>query len=131
MSDAMPASDLIHTEDLTITSALQKVMQVSRNHDQLAIGATRVAKILYRMVSQDEVSDLKLVILAKDLLPEYQTLITAKCKQFNIPIIYLSDRKELGSIIPIKGIKRTGAVGVRDFIYETREKAFVVNAIKE
>ena len=73
---------------------------------------------------------LKLVILAKDLIKEYQDLIVPKCEQFGIPIIFLEDRVELGSITPMK-IKKAGAIGIKNFICETREKAFIINAIKK
>jgi len=105
-------------EDLTIQSALKKVLQTSRNHDALKIGASEVVRCLYQG------SPLQMIVMPEDLLEEYKTIITQKAEELSVPIVKVESRKELGELMPFHA-RKMGAVGVVDFIHESREKAFI------
>jgi ribosomal protein L7Ae-like RNA K-turn-binding protein len=124
MSDA---AESFQVEDLTILSALKKVMEICRNHDSVSIGATEVARQLYRITPETETQKPKLIVVSKDLIKEYQDIIMFKARELNIPVLFVDSRKELASIMPFKA-KNIGAVGIKDFIHEGREKAFILNA---
>ena len=97
----------LQIEDLTILTALKKVFEISRNHDTINIGATEVARDLYREGSQK----FEVIVMAKDLLKEYQDIILFKAKELNIPVLMVESRKELASVMPFKA-KNIGAVGI-------------------
>lgn len=121
------AVESFQVEDLTILSALKKVMEICRNHDSVSIGATEVGRMLYRITPETETQRPELIVVSKDLLEEYQKIIMFKAKELNIPVLFVDSRKELASIMPFKA-KNIGAVGIRDFIHEGREKAFILSA---
>jgi ribosomal protein L7Ae-like RNA K-turn-binding protein len=108
-------------EELNIQTALQSVINTSRNHDAAKFGASDVVRALYTN------TPLQLIVLPEDLLDEYKTIITAKAQEMNIPIVKVESRAELAKLMPFKA-KKIGAVGITDFIYESREKAFIFSA---
>lgn len=116
----LPMAQIVESlnEDLTIQSALKKVFETSRNHDSLKIGASEVVRSLYQN------SPLQLVVISEDLLEDYKTIITKKAEEVNIPVVKVESRKELGEMMPFSA-RKMGAVGVVDFIHESREKAFI------
>ncbi|KAI4290780.1 small subunit ribosomal protein S12e [Pancytospora philotis] len=130
MADTVVMSEGFQAEDMTVVSALNKIFMTCRNHHKLALGSAEVVKALLRSNSAESADALELVIMAKDLLQEYQTIIVEKCKEFNVPVIYVDDRKQLAEISPLKRAKNVGVVGIRDFVYESREKRFIFNALK-
>lgn len=108
-------------EELNIQTALQSVLNTCRNHDTLKIGASEVVRALYMN------APLQLIVLPEDLLDEYKTIITSKAQENNVPIVKVDSRVELAKLMPFK-TKRIGAVGIVDFVYESREKAFIFSA---
>ncbi|KAL6122698.1 hypothetical protein NUSPORA_00227 [Nucleospora cyclopteri] len=110
-------------EGLNIKMCLEKVLSISYNHVQAALGAKEVVKTLIRE------QQMEFVIITKDLSKKYQDIILHYCKEKNVPIIYLETREELGSIFPCK-VKKAGAAGVKDFIRESEEKNFILNTLK-
>ncbi len=123
LNEIPPTHDLM---DLTVETALQNIFQTCRNHNKLAIGFKEVVKSLYR--SKDDENKLKLVVVAKDTVPNVLAIIEYKCRELNIPMIFLETNQELGKIAPIKKVKNMSAIGIRDFICESREKAFIARA---
>lgn len=120
-------TESFQVEDLTILSALRKVLEICRSHDSVSIGATEVARVLYRTTPETEVQKFKLIVVSKDLIKEYQDIIMFKAKELDIPVLFVDSRKELASIMPFKA-KNIGAAGIKDFIHEGREKAFILDA---
>lgn len=107
-------------EDLTMQSALKRVFQICRNHDTLKIGASDVVRSFYQG------NGLKLVAMAGDLLEDYQKIILKKAEELNVPVVKVDSRSELGGLMPFSA-RSIGAVGVTDFVQESREKAFIFN----
>ncbi|ELA41703.1 uncharacterized protein VICG_01207 [Vittaforma corneae ATCC 50505] len=105
-------------EDLTVQSALKKVLQVCRNHDSLKIGASEVVRCLYQN------APLQLIIIPEDLFEDYKTIIMKKAEELSIPVVKIESRQELGELMPFSA-RKIGAVGVVDFIHDSREKAFI------
>lgn len=130
MDDVATMTEPFQSEDMTVVSALSKVFITCKNHNMLALGSAEVIKTLYRVSSTDASSGLKLVVMAKDLLPEFQSIIVEKCKEQDIAIIYIDDRKQLAEITPIKRIKNMGVIGIKEFVCESREKGFIFSALK-
>lgn len=128
MVDVAVPNEAFQTEDLTVESALKQVFATCKNHNKLALGAIEVVKALYRGAGSAD--SVKLVVMAKDLLQSYQDIIIDQCRQQGIVVMYVEDRKQLGAITPLKKVKNTGVIGIKDFVCESREKAFVVNACK-
>lgn len=124
MSEAVES---FQVEDLSILSALKKVVEVCRNHDSMSVGATEVARLLYRISPETETQKFELIVVSKDLIKEYQDIIMFKAKELSIPVLFVDSRKELAGIMPFKA-KNIGAVGIKDFVHEGREKAFILNA---
>lgn len=108
-------------EDLTIQSALKKVFQTSRNHDALRIGASDVVRKMYQG------QKFQLIVMSSDLLEDYKTLIMNKAEEMQVPVVKVESRKELGELMPFPA-RKMGAVGVVDFIHESREKAFIFSS---
>ena len=108
-------------EELNFQTAIQSVVNTSRNHDAAKFGASDVVRALYANIP------LQLIILAEDLLDQYKIIITAKAQELNIPIMKIATRAELAKLMPFKA-KNIGAVGIIDFIYESREKSFIFNS---
>ena len=111
-------------EELNMKACLEKCLEISYNHVKVASGSKEILKTLVRE------QELKLVILAKDLIQGYQDVILNQCKAQNVPVVYLESRKELAEIFPYAKLKKAGAVGIKDFVRETDEMKFVLNAIK-
>lgn len=130
MVDSVIPNEAFQTEDVTIHSALRQIFVTCKNHNKLALGATEVIKSLVRVASIEDQECLRLVVMAKDLLQDFQSIIVEKCKELNVSILYVDDRKQLAEISPLKRVKNIGVVGIKDFVYESREKAFIVNAYK-
>lgn len=114
-------------EDLTVLTALEKVIETCRNHDTICVGATEVSRLLYKATPEEDAQKFELIVMAKDLLKEYQDIILFKAKELNIPVLYVETRKELAGVMPFKP-KNIGAVGIKKFVNEGREKAFILNA---
>jgi len=75
---------------LTIDEALKQVLKKSLIHDGLARGLKESVKALDRQRAH-------LCLLAKSCdHPEYVKLITALCKEYNIPLQKVEDGKQLG-----------------------------------
>lgn len=108
-------------EDLTMQSALKKVFRICRNHDSLKIGASEVTRTLYQS------SPIELIVMSDDLHEDYKTIIIKKAEELSVPVVTVESRKELGELMPFSS-KKIGAVGITDFIHESREKAFIFNA---
>lgn len=108
-------------EELNIQTALQSVINTCRNHDSIKIGASEVVRALYMN------TPIQLIVLPEDLLDEYKTIITAKAQELNIPVVKVESRIELAKLMPFK-VKKIGAVAIVDFVYESREKAFIFSA---
>ncbi|KAM0679466.1 40S ribosomal protein S12 [Glugoides intestinalis] len=108
-------------EDLTMQSALKKVFRICRNHDSLKLGASEVSRKLYQG------TPLQLIVMSEDILQEYKTIIINKAEELSVPIVTVETRKELGELMPFPS-KKIAAVGITDFIHESREKAFIFNA---
>lgn len=130
MADTIMQNEAYQAEDLTITSALQQIFKNCKNHNMLALGTTEVIKSLYRTTSTEDEEIMNLVVVAKDNLSEFTHIIEDKCRQLNIPLLFVETREELASITPLKRIKKASAIGIKDFVCESREKAFIVNAYK-
>lgn len=82
---------------------------------------------MYQITPETEARKFKLIVVSKDLIKEYQDIIMFKAKELDIPVLFVDSRKELASIMPFKA-KNIGAAGIKDFIQEGREKAFILNA---
>jgi len=108
-------------EDLTVQSSLKRVFQICRHHDTLKVGASEVVRSLYRGRC------LQLVVMSADLQEDYQTIIMKKAEELNVPVVKVDSRKELGGLMPFSA-RSMGAVGVTDFVQESREKAFIFNS---
>lgn len=121
------ATESFQVEDLTILSSLKSVLEDCRDHDSVSIGATEVARALYQITPETDAQKFKLIVVSKDLIKEYQDIIMFKAKELDIPVLFVDSRKELASIMPFKA-KNIGAAGIKDFIHESREKAFILNA---
>lgn len=130
MADTMTPGEAFQSEDLTVLSALAQVFKTCKSHNKLALGSTEVTKTLVRTTSSEDKDGLKLVVVAKDLLEGFQRIIEDRCRAFGIPMLYVEDRKQLAEITPLKNVRNFGAIGIRDFVCESREKAFIVNAYK-
>lgn len=130
MADTVVPNEAFQTEDVTIHSALRQIFITCKNHNKLALGATEVVKSLMRATSAEDLECLRLVVVAKDLLQEFQDIIVERCRALNVSILYVDDRKQLAEISPLKRVKNIGVIGIKDFVYESREKAFIVNAYK-
>ncbi len=111
-------------QELSVKSCLQRCLEISRNHVQTLNGAKEVLKNLNRDV------DMELVVLTKDLLEGYYKLILKTCETKGIPTLIIESRKELGEIMPLKKVKKIGAVAIKDFVYESREKGFIMKRLK-
>lgn len=130
MADAVAANGSFKMEDMTVQTALRQIFAVCKNHNKLARGSAEVLKCLLRGASPEGPDSLKLVIMAKDLLQDYQSIILQKCQEANVPVIYVDDQKQLAEISPIKRVKKMGVIGIKDFVYDSREKAFIANAYR-
>ena len=130
MADSVVANGTFKTEDMTIETALSTIFAVCRNHNKLALGSAEVLKSLLRAPSPESPESLKLVVMAKDHQQDYQSIILQKCQEANVPVVYVDDRKQLAEITPLKRAKKVGVVGIRDFVCDSREKAFIANAYK-
>lgn len=130
MEDFSNEGNTYQLEDLTIKNALTSTFVVSRNHNKLSVGATEVAKCLERVLPDDPSTRPELVVLAQDLEERFKTIILSQCERLSVPVIYIDDRRTLASMLPIKRIRDAGAVCIRDFICESREKAFIINTCR-
>merc|ERR1712131_166873 len=110
-------------EELNMKICLEKCLKVAHNHVKISSGATEVLKALVRE------QEMKLVILAKDLLQKYQDVIVESCKKRNVPIVFVESREEMAEIIPIK-MKKSGACGIKDFVWESKEKNFILSNLQ-
>ncbi|OQS54783.1 hypothetical protein EHP00_1273 [Ecytonucleospora hepatopenaei] len=110
-------------EELNITSAFKKVLKTAYNHVKACLGAKETLKSLLRE------EKLELVILTKDLTQKYQDLILSFCKKTNTPVFFMETRQELGNVYPVK-VKKAGAIAIKDFVNETTEKQFILQALK-
>jgi small subunit ribosomal protein S12e len=53
----------------------------------------------------------KLCVLAKDVdSDEYKTLVTALCKEGNVPLLYIESREKLGELVGLAKVDREGQV---------------------
>ncbi|KAI5168320.1 small subunit ribosomal protein S12e [Pancytospora epiphaga] len=130
MADTVTPTMGFKMEDMTVQTALQQVFAVCKNHNKLALGSAEVLKCLMRASSPEDTDALRLVVMAKDHLQDYQSVILQKCQEAGVPVIYVEDHKQLAEISPIKRVKRMGVIGIKDFVYDSREKAFIANAYK-
>jgi len=118
---------IFESEDLSLRTAFEKVFTICRNHNKILMGAKEIIKTLVRSTAQD--APLKMVIIAKDADQQAQDIMLFKCREKNVPVIYVDTRKELGEMAPLKKVKNIGAVGIVDFIYETREQIFILSSL--
>ncbi|ORD94304.1 hypothetical protein ECANGB1_898 [Enterospora canceri] len=110
-------------ELVNLTSSLKKCFQIAYNHVQAAPGATEVYKTLIRN------EEMQLVVLSKDLPDKPREMIMAKCQSNNVPVVFIETRSELGKLCPTK-VKNAGAFGIKNFMLETEEKAFLMSQLK-
>lgn len=129
MEDTVSAENTFQVKDLTLDNALQSVFQSCRNHDKLLMGATQVTKSLIRIASK-ETDKPALVVLAKDLESDFQTIIISQCQRLDIPVIFVEDRAALGSLSPVRRMKTNGACLVLAPVWENREWKFVLDSVQ-
>ena len=77
-----------------LNTNLQKLIKLASYEDKLAKGLHEVCKALESSSGSKKVD---LCILAENCdNANYKTLVTTLCKQYNIPLLKVADRKELG-----------------------------------
>ena len=113
-------------------SALQKVLRAALYHDGLARGLHECVKALDR-------AEAHLCLMASSCNePAYTKLITALCKEHNIPMINVENGKQLGEWAGLckynadgKAVNVVGAscVVVKSWGEETAAKAFILNMV--
>ncbi|KAI5150664.1 small subunit ribosomal protein S12e [Enteropsectra breve] len=113
--------------EMTRESALKELFTVSKNHRQLAVGAAEVVKTLAR-AGENAHDAMKVVVLANDLQNELKAVVLSLCESKKITTILLDDRKALGELVSGSSKKGCGAVGIKQFIGESKEKAFIINS---
>ena len=112
----------IVSSDLDIKTCIKTCLKTAYSHVKALTGSKEIVKNLIR---NEEIS---LVILSKDLIKQYQDLILMLCKNNNVPVIFLENKSELAEVFPIK-VKKASAIAIKNFIGESREKAFLMNVI--
>jgi small subunit ribosomal protein S12e len=119
-------------EELTAEVALMNVLKTSLHHDGLARGLNESVKALDRREAH-------LCILANSCNEQaYVKLITALCKEHNIPLLKAEDGKQLGEWAGLcrynaegKAVKVVGAsvVVVKAWGEDTPSRQFITNLL--
>eukprot|EP01083_Nonionella_stella_P057322 150537_1 len=114
--------------NLSVGDALKEVLKKALIHDGLKKGLHECAKALDRRTA-------KLCCLAKNCdNAEYTKLITALCKESEVPIISVDDGKELGALCGLAKLDedgeitkavRTSCAVITDFGEESRALAIL------
>jgi len=126
-------TEAVVSEQLDPQTALQSVLTTSLFHDGLARGVYESVKALDRREAH-------LCILASSCNePAYTKLITALCKEHNIPLIKVEDGKQLGEWVGLckrnnegKAVKVVGCscVVIKSWGEETRARQYLLDHIK-
>lgn len=122
------------SEPLTPETALTSVLKTSLYHDGLARGLNESVKALDRREAH-------LCILANSCNePAYIKLITALCKEHNIPLLKVDDGKQLGEWAGLckynaegKPVKVVGAsvIVIKSWGEETAARQYILDIIKQ
>jgi len=123
-----------HEIELTLPVAIQEVLTNSLHKRGLARGLRESVKALDRRQA-------KLVVLASDCdRPEYVKLIEALCSEFNVHIVKVPTKEELGKMAGLfkydkdkvaRKIVKTSSVVVKDFGKSSRALDFLLQHLKE
>jgi len=113
---------------MTLETALKRQLHLSLTVEGLSRGLREVIKAI-------ESQSAKVCILAKDCQnKEYKELVTALCKQRNINLIHVEQRKELGLWCGLGKIEEDGKIGkvvgcssctINDWGGQTEAKKFI------
>ena len=121
-----------------LNTNLQKLLQLANYEDKLAKGLHEVCKALEANNAEGRKADL--CVLAEDCEEEkYKQLITALCKQYQVPLLKVAQRKELGEWVGLCKYDATGtarkvrgcsSVVIRQFS-ASEESAGPINIVKQ
>ena len=124
--------------DTDLNTQLQKLIKLASYDDKLCKGLHEVCKALETSIATGITADL--CILAEDCdAPNYKTLITTLCKQYEVPMLKVANRKELGEWVglckyDINGVARKvrgcSAVVIKEFS-KADEASTAVNIVKQ
>lgn len=116
--------------NLTLPLALAQVCSIARAHSLLRRGFRQVSSIIMREKA-------KFVLLAKDNDEKSSAIISALCRDREIPIIMVDDRKELGKTVGLLSrsdssrVCPCGVASVLDYGKNSEGKVVVINALRD
>ena len=123
--------------DSDLNTHLQKLLKLASYEDKLAKGLHEVCKSLESSSGDKKVD---VCILAEDCdVANYKLLIATLCKQYNVHLLKVKSRKELGEWVGLckydvnntaRKVRGCSAVVIREFS-KAEEAATAVNIVKQ
>jgi len=133
MVDANEIQEL--TQELNLDSAVKRVLKAASFRDNLAKGLHEVCKAI------DNAKKPTFCILADNCdEPQYKKLIEALCKENDVPLIRISDGKQVGEWIGLckydammnpRKVRKCSSVVLRDFAVDDDAANLVRQAIEK
>ena len=112
---------------MELSSRIEKQLNAYENVIVKSVDSEKSQSTQNRHVS-DMLSDSYDVICVNLVDRTAPKKIISMAEDSNVPVIFLENKSELAEVFPIK-VKKASAIAIKNFIGESREKAFLMNVI--
>ena len=122
-----------------LNSNLQKLLKLASYEDKLCKGLHEVCKALEASASPDA-KKAELCVLAEDCdAANYKLLVSTLCKEYNIPILKVKSRKELGEWVGLckydtnntaRKVRGCSSIVIKEFS-KVEEASAAINIVKQ